>query len=114
MVWPGISLDGHIDLHVFPGGNLTGVSYRDEIFDAYVRPHAAAIGNDFILMDDNSRAVLVEDYLESQGLERMEWPAQSPDLNPIEYVGDYLGRQVAASSPPSRSLHKLEQELIRE
>ena len=46
--------------------------YHDEILDAYVRLHAAAIGNDFILMDDNARphrAVLVEDYLESQGLE---------------------------------------------
>ena len=49
--------------------------YRVEILDAYVRPHAAAIGNNFILMDDNARphrAVLAEDYLESQGLERME------------------------------------------
>ena len=46
--------------------------YRDEILDAYARPYAVAIGNDFILLDDNAqphRAMLVEDYLESQGLE---------------------------------------------
>ncbi|GFV21489.1 hypothetical protein TNCV_146461, partial [Trichonephila clavipes] len=29
--------------------------YRDETLDPYVHPYAAAIGNDFILMDDNAR-----------------------------------------------------------
>ena len=63
MVWAGISLGGHTDLLVFHGRNLTGVRYCDEILDPYVRPYAAAIGNYFILMDDNAqprRAVFVE------------------------------------------------------
>ncbi|GFU79556.1 DDE_3 domain-containing protein [Trichonephila clavipes] len=66
---------------------IQGIS--DEIPDPYVRPYAAAIGNDFILMDDNARphrARIVEEYLEDHGLERMEWPARSPDLNPIEHL----------------------------
>ncbi|GBN51828.1 hypothetical protein AVEN_23549-1 [Araneus ventricosus] len=74
-IWAGISLGSHTDLHVFHGGTLIGVRYRDEILDPYVRPYARAIGNDFILMDDNAlphRPVVVEDYLESHGLERME------------------------------------------
>ncbi|GFV66110.1 transposable element Tcb2 transposase [Trichonephila clavipes] len=59
-------LGGHTDLHVFHGGTITGLRYRDEILDPYVRPYAAAIGNDFILMDDNARphrAGIVEEYL---------------------------------------------------
>ena len=78
MVWAGLSLGGHTDMHVFHGGNLIGVRYRDKMLDAYVRQYAAAIGDDFDLMDDNARprrAVLVENYLESHGLERMEWLA---------------------------------------
>ena len=89
IVWVVISLGGHTDLYMFHGGNLTGVRYRDEILYAYVRLYAAAIGNDFILMNDNARphrAVVVEDHLESQDSERMEWSTQSPDLSPIEHV----------------------------
>ncbi|GBN51670.1 hypothetical protein AVEN_85041-1 [Araneus ventricosus] len=69
MVWVGISLGGHTDLQVFHGGTLTGVRYRDEMLDPYVRPYAGTIGNYFILMNDNARphqAVVVEENLEGQ------------------------------------------------
>ncbi len=68
---------------------MTGVRYRDDILVLYVCPYFGAIGNYFILMDDNARphrAVVVEEYLEGLSLERMEWPARSTDLNPIKHL----------------------------
>ena len=40
-----------------------------------------------VFMQDNApchKAKLVMNYLADQGVEVMNWPAQSPDLNPIE------------------------------
>ena len=52
MVWTGISRGGRTDLHIVMRGMMTGVRYRDEILDVYVRPYA--IGPQLILMDDNA------------------------------------------------------------
>ncbi|GFV36439.1 transposable element Tcb2 transposase [Trichonephila clavipes] len=85
----GISIDGRTDLYIIRDGPLSARRYRDEILRPIVVPYAAAIGNDFILMDDNCRlhrANLVEDFLFEEGIVRMEWPACSPDMNPIKHV----------------------------
>ncbi|GFX40799.1 transposable element Tcb2 transposase [Trichonephila clavipes] len=84
-----ISIDWRTDLYIIRDGPLTARRYRDEILRPIVVPYAAAIGDDFILMDDNCRphhANLVEDFLFEEGIVRMEWPLCSPDMNPIEHV----------------------------
>ncbi|GBM32774.1 hypothetical protein AVEN_83740-1 [Araneus ventricosus] len=55
MVWAGIMLDGRTHLHVFERGTVTGVRYRNEILEPYVRLFRGAVGPEFILMDDNAR-----------------------------------------------------------
>ncbi|GFS90100.1 transposable element Tcb1 transposase [Trichonephila clavipes] len=88
-----------------------GGALVDEILRPIVVPYAAAIGDDFILMDDNCRPHrdnLVKDFLFEEGIVRMEWPACSPDMNPIEHVWDALGRRVAGRQPPLQTLQELE------
>ncbi|GBN31321.1 hypothetical protein AVEN_28091-1 [Araneus ventricosus] len=62
-------------------------------------------------MDDNAsphRAAIVDDFLESEGIDCMEWPAYSPDLHPIENLWDALGRAVCRRFPPPATLRDLE------
>ncbi|GFW71473.1 transposable element Tcb2 transposase [Trichonephila clavipes] len=89
----------------------------DKILRPIVVPYAAAIGDDFILMDDNCRlhrANLVEDSLFEEGIVRMEWPACSPDMNPIEHVWDAQVRRVAGRQRPPQTLQELERALLEE
>ncbi|GFU04332.1 transposable element Tcb1 transposase [Trichonephila clavipes] len=44
---------------------------------------------------------------ESEDIERMDWPALSPDLNPIEHVWDVLGRRLAARTLPPVTIREL-------
>ncbi|GFU53433.1 transposable element Tcb2 transposase [Trichonephila clavipes] len=117
LVYGGISIDGRTDLYIIRDGPLTARRYRDQILRPIVVSYAAAIGEDFILMDNNCRphrANLVEDFLFEEGIVRMEWPACFPDMNPIEHVWDALGRRVAGRQPPPQTLQELERALLEE
>ncbi|GFV00040.1 transposable element Tcb1 transposase [Trichonephila clavipes] len=117
MVWAGISLGYHTDLHIFKRGSVTAVRYRVEVLKPIVRLYAVAVGPTFVLMDDNARphrADIVDDNLESEGIARMAWPAHSPDLNPIENLCDAVGRAVSSRFPPPATLIELETALQEE
>ncbi|GFX67092.1 transposable element Tcb1 transposase [Trichonephila clavipes] len=72
---------------------MTGHIYQDVILEQHVRLFRGAMGAEFLFMDDNARprrANIVDECLQSEDITRMDWPAYSPDLNPIEHV-TFLG-----------------------
>ncbi|GFV19271.1 transposable element Tcb2 transposase [Trichonephila clavipes] len=75
MVWAGIMINGRTRLHVVVNGTMTGLRYIDEILLPHVRLFRGAV--------------------DSEGIQRLVWPARSPDLNPIINAWDALGRQAA-------------------
>ncbi|GFU36615.1 transposable element Tcb2 transposase [Trichonephila clavipes] len=110
LVWGGIMLGSRTDLHIFDAGSVNGTRYCNEILLPYVRLFRGAMGLQFLFMDDNvpcHRTVADEQLLESEDIERMNWPARSPDLNPIEHVWDFLGRRLAARVLPPVTIREL-------
>lgn len=77
---------------------------------------------DFIFQHDNDRkhtSRLVKEYLRSVHLTEEEgtlltWPAQSPDLNPIEHMWSELERRLAAYSDYPSSCKELWERIAKE
>ncbi|GFW71322.1 transposable element Tc1 transposase [Trichonephila clavipes] len=91
-------------------GSVNGIRYCNEILLPYMRLFRGAMGLQSLFMDDNAPChctVAAKQLLESEDIERMDWPARSPDLNPIEHVWDFLGRRLAARTLPPVTIRKL-------
>ncbi|GFT21454.1 transposable element Tcb2 transposase [Trichonephila clavipes] len=110
LVWGGIMLGSRTDLHIFDAGSVNGTRYCNEILLPYVRIFRGAMGLQFLFMVDNApchHTVAVEQLLESEDIEGMDWSARSPDLNLIEHVWDFLGRRLAARTLPPVTIREL-------
>ncbi|GFV27472.1 transposable element Tcb1 transposase [Trichonephila clavipes] len=118
LVWGGIILGSRTDLHV-QSVTMTGHIYRGVILEQHVRLFWGTMGAEFLLMDDKNkqrlqRANIVDECLQSEDINRMDWSAFSPDLNPIEPVWNMLGGRIAARQPPPTCLPELRNTLVDE
>lgn len=90
--------------------NVTGQTYR-QLLQEHAIPFARLhLPGGFYYQDDNAtahRAATVKNFLAAEGIHCLPWPAQSPDMNPIEHMWDVLGRRIQERSPPPSTLQEL-------
>jgi transposase len=98
MVWGAISYNGFFRLH-FVTENVNSRNYltlMKKFFNDYDH------NEDIIFMQDNApphKAATVMRFFEEKGISLLHHPPQSPDLNPIEHVWDYMSKKLVKDPP---------------
>ena len=89
------------------GRRWNGYTIQEWHPPTYSATISAKFWEKLVLMDDNSRprrAHLLNEFLHNDNIARLEWPACSPDMNPIKHAWDTLKRGVFWSKWPPTTL----------
>ena len=114
VVWAGVTMNQRTRLCIVDG-NLNTQRSVDILQPVFV-PFHGRMNQGAVLQDDNTRPhrrCVVNEFVRQFNIRRLDWPDNSPYLNPIEHIWDELGRRVFRHNPP-QTLVQLRQRMIQE
>lgn len=96
MVWGAFSFQGTLPL-AFITTKMNSLSYKELLEIALIEYAEDLMGEDFIFQQDNAAihvSQMMKDWFREKNITVLDWPACSPDLNPIENLWGYMAKKV--------------------
>ena len=95
-IWSSMGHNGIGSIHLIEG-NMDSIQYG-RILRKYLKKDGDSIcGEDFIFMHDNDpkhKSKIIRNWLDDNNQLTLDWPSNSPDLNPIENLYGYVKRKL--------------------
>ena len=112
MIWGAFVSNTIFAIHIMEG-NYNSEKYTDmleECLDPFMQP-------DWVFMHDGAsihRSNHTKEWLGDKKIPILEWPANSPDLNPIENLWGLLARAVFANGRQFKTKDELTKEILKQ
>ena len=111
--WGGFSIKGKTSLFCFR--NIMDAPFYISILQKHIPEISEIMGSKWRLQQDNDpkhTSRLAKEFLKNNVPQVMDWPSNSPDLNPIENLWSIVKRNVEKRMP--RNLEDLERIMVEE